>query len=233
MERRPRFAEIPDSGPSQVVEDTSAFPASAHCPQSGCRRGLRRYLEHPEVPVARSAPPGDRNTRPPGSRTCRAPRRRKPLGSCLLVNSTTTNGLTVLQRLDEVHAAEAAQHDEDDDGSGGLPAELRDRRRRLRKVQADGERPFAEIKQALRFRRWQLRGRANAGGEWNLLAAACNLRRLFALRVGHDAIARLLPLPRRQCCARPSGAAPAWLAAACRSRVPRTRRTHVLPRAKA
>jgi transposase len=44
-----------------------------------------------------------------------------------------------------------------------------------------GERPFAEIKQAMRFRRCQLRGRANAWGEWNLVAAACNLRRLFAL----------------------------------------------------
>jgi transposase len=44
-----------------------------------------------------------------------------------------------------------------------------------------GERPFAEIKQAMRFRRCQLRGRANVWGEWNLVAAACNLRRLFAL----------------------------------------------------
>ena len=44
-----------------------------------------------------------------------------------------------------------------------------------------GERPFAEIKQAMRFRRCQLRGRAKVWGEWNLVAAACNLRRLFAL----------------------------------------------------
>jgi hypothetical protein len=33
------------------------------------------------------------------------------------------------------------------------------------------------------FRRGQLRGRANVWGEWNLVAAACNLRRLFALGV--------------------------------------------------
>jgi hypothetical protein len=33
----------------------------------------------------------------------------------------------------------------------------------------------------MRFRRGQLRGRANVWGEWNLVAAACNLRRLFAL----------------------------------------------------
>ena len=44
-----------------------------------------------------------------------------------------------------------------------------------------GDRPFAEIKQAMRVRRCQLRGRANGWGEWNLVAAACNLRRLFAL----------------------------------------------------
>jgi hypothetical protein len=49
----------------------------------------------------------------------------------------------------------------------------------LRKTQ--GERPFAEIKQAMRFRRCQLRGRAKVWGEWNLVAAAANLRRLVAL----------------------------------------------------
>ena len=43
---------------------------------------------------------------------------------------------TVLQRLDEVNAAEDAAHDEEDDGSGGLPAELHDRQRRLAKLQA-------------------------------------------------------------------------------------------------
>jgi hypothetical protein len=36
-----------------------------------------------------------------------------------------------------------------------------------------GERPFAEIEQAMRFRRCQLRGRAKVWGEWNLVAAAC------------------------------------------------------------
>jgi transposase len=46
-----------------------------------------------------------------------------------------------------------------------------------------GERPFAEIKQAMRFRRCQLRGAGKVWGEWNLVAAACNLRRLFALGI--------------------------------------------------
>ena len=46
-----------------------------------------------------------------------------------------------------------------------------------------GERPFAEIKQAMRFRRCPLRGRAKVWGEWNLVAAACNLRRLVTLTV--------------------------------------------------
>lgn len=56
-------------------------------------------------------------------------------------------------------------------------------RRRYAKRKTQGERPFAEIKQAMGFRRCQLRGRANVWGEWNLVAAACNLRRLFALGV--------------------------------------------------
>ena len=50
------------------------------------------------------------------------------------------------------------------------------------KRKTQGERPFAEIKQARGFRRVQLRGRAKVAGEWNLVSAACNLRRLFALR---------------------------------------------------
>jgi len=54
-------------------------------------------------------------------------------------------------------------------------------RRWYARRKTQGERPFAEIKQAMRFRRCQLRGRAKVGGEWNLVAAACNLRRLFAL----------------------------------------------------
>jgi transposase len=41
----------------------------------------------------------------------------------------------VLQRLDAVHAAEDAEHDEDDEGSGGLPVELQDRQRRLARLQ--------------------------------------------------------------------------------------------------
>jgi transposase len=56
-------------------------------------------------------------------------------------------------------------------------------RRRYAKRKTQGERPFAEIKQAMGFRRCQLRGRAKVWGEWNLVAAACNLRRLFALGI--------------------------------------------------
>ena len=131
----------------------------------------------------------------------------------------------VLQRLDEVNAAEDAEHGEDDEGSGGLPAELQDRPRRLATLQAvraqlerekgealqpkhqkrladqrmhrllglpwarrryakrqtQGEWPFAEITQAMGFRRCPFRGRASVWGEWTLVAAACNLRRLCAL----------------------------------------------------
>jgi transposase len=41
-----------------------------------------------------------------------------------------------------------------------------------------GERPFAEIKQTMRFRRFALRGRANIRGEWDLVCAAFNASRL-------------------------------------------------------
>ena len=37
-----------------------------------------------------------------------------------------------------------------------------------------GERPFAEIKQTMKFRRFSTRGRANIRGEWNLVCAAAN-----------------------------------------------------------
>jgi hypothetical protein len=49
------------------------------------------------------------------------------------------------------------------------------------KRKTQGERPFAEIKQAMGSRRVRLRGLPNVRGEWNLVSAACNLRRLFAL----------------------------------------------------
>jgi transposase len=42
-----------------------------------------------------------------------------------------------------------------------------------RKTQA--ERPFAEIKQRMRFRRFSLRGKVKARGEWDLVCAAFNL----------------------------------------------------------
>jgi len=38
-----------------------------------------------------------------------------------------------------------------------------------------GERPFAEIKQRMKFRRFSLRGKAKARGEWDLVCAALNL----------------------------------------------------------
>lgn len=47
-----------------------------------------------------------------------------------------------------------------------------------------GERPFAEIKHVMGFRRVMLRGVAKVRGEWDLVSAACNLRRLQALTPG-------------------------------------------------
>lgn len=52
---------------------------------------------------------------------------------------------------------------------------------RLRKTQ--GERPFAEIKSAMRFRRFSLRGLSKVAGEWGLVCAGFNLRRLLAMEV--------------------------------------------------
>ena len=42
-----------------------------------------------------------------------------------------------------------------------------------------GERPFAEIKQTMRFRRFSLRGRANIRGEWHLVSAAANVLTMY------------------------------------------------------
>jgi len=42
-----------------------------------------------------------------------------------------------------------------------------------------GERPFAEIKNVMRFRRFSLRGRANIRGEWNLVCSAANLLTMY------------------------------------------------------
>ena len=42
-----------------------------------------------------------------------------------------------------------------------------------------GERPFAEIKQTMRFRRFSQRGRANIRGEWNLVCAAANALTMY------------------------------------------------------
>ncbi len=42
-----------------------------------------------------------------------------------------------------------------------------------------GERPFAEIKQTMRFRRFSLRGRASIRGEWNLVCAAANALTIY------------------------------------------------------
>jgi hypothetical protein len=44
-----------------------------------------------------------------------------------------------------------------------------------------GERPFAEIKAAMDFRRFALRGASKVRGEWNLVCAAFNLRWIAAL----------------------------------------------------
>jgi len=49
---------------------------------------------------------------------------------------------------------------------------------RKRKTQA--ERPFAEIKAAMKFRRFSLRGVIKVTGEWGLVCAGFNLRRMMA-----------------------------------------------------
>ena len=46
-----------------------------------------------------------------------------------------------------------------------------------------GERPFAEVKQAMGFRRFMLRGVVKVRGEWDLVAAAFNLRRLQVMQL--------------------------------------------------
>lgn len=42
-----------------------------------------------------------------------------------------------------------------------------------------GERPFAEIKQRMRFRCFSLRGKINVRGEWDLVCAAFNIQALY------------------------------------------------------
>ena len=45
-----------------------------------------------------------------------------------------------------------------------------------------GERPFAEIKATMGFRRFALRGVSKVSGEWNLVCAAFNLKRINVIR---------------------------------------------------
>jgi len=165
---------------------------------------------------------------------------------------------TVLQRLDEVNAAEDAAHDEEDDGSGGLPAERHDRPRRVAKLQAVRAQLEQEKAAALKPTPQQSLAdpeanmmrvgndgaltyagagssaggrRCGASGTWSPRRATCAASSRSGSR-RHDAIARRAPLPSLQSRARTSCAAPAWLAAASRSRVPRTPHTRVPPRAK-
>jgi transposase len=49
------------------------------------------------------------------------------------------------------------------------------------KRKTQGERQFAEVKHAMGFRRFMLRGKAKVRGEWDLVSAAFNLRRLQAM----------------------------------------------------
>src|SRR5581483_9510216 len=55
----------------------------------------------------------------------------------------------ILARMDEVNAAEDTTHGDDEDGSGGLPAELRSRERRLAKLRAVRAQLEAERGEAL------------------------------------------------------------------------------------
>ena len=45
-----------------------------------------------------------------------------------------------------------------------------------------GERPFAEINQRMRFQRFSLRGKAKARGEWDLVCAALNILTIARLQ---------------------------------------------------
>jgi hypothetical protein len=54
-------------------------------------------------------------------------------------------------------------------------------KRRYGKRKTQGERPFAEINAVMRFRRFGLRGVPKVRGEWDLVCAAFNLRRLNVL----------------------------------------------------
>jgi transposase len=54
-------------------------------------------------------------------------------------------------------------------------------RERYRKRKTQGERPFAEIKAVMGFRRFGLRGVSKVSGEWDLVCAAFNLKRLNVL----------------------------------------------------
>ena len=57
-------------------------------------------------------------------------------------------------------------------------------RERYRHRKTQGERPFAEIKQTMRFRRFALRGVAKVRGEWDLVCAAANVLTLHRVGVG-------------------------------------------------
>lgn len=50
----------------------------------------------------------------------------------------------------------------------------------MRLRSAIAERPFGEIKEALRFRRWSVVGKVKTGAQWALICTAMNLRRLIA-----------------------------------------------------
>jgi hypothetical protein len=58
----------------------------------------------------------------------------------------------------------------------------------LRVWQTQGERPFAEIKQTMGLRRFQLRGPGRVCAEWDLVSAASNVLR-------HDVGRRAGPSP--------------------------------------
>ena len=55
-------------------------------------------------------------------------------------------------------------------------------RRLYARRKTQGERPFAEIKATMGFRRFALRGLSKVSGEWDLVCAAFNLRRIGALQ---------------------------------------------------
>lgn len=56
-------------------------------------------------------------------------------------------------------------------------------RKLMRQRSAIGERPFAEIKETLRFRRWSVVGKVKVAAQWAMMCTVINLRRMISARI--------------------------------------------------